>query len=458
MAETITDIVKALGLSRAEVIDPAGRLPASGPLAVETDTRRLEAGSLFLALRGERFDGHHYLQAAAERGAIAAIVEKPESCDLIQLVVPDTRLALGLIARARRKRWSGRLAAVTGNSGKTTVRALCESILSRQAPTLATEGNFNNDIGVPLTLLKLETHHRLAVLELGANHTGEIAWTSALARPDVALINNVTDAHIGEFGSAGHIACAKGEILAGLGPEGVAVLNRHDRFFTLWQTLAEPREVIDFAMERPARVQALALASHAGGYDFTLCIDGREAGRVRLSLPGRHNVLNALAAAAVAFSLGCNQADICRGLTEAEGVARRMAKVPGIRHSLLIDDSYNANPGAMRAALDTLGEFSGPRWCFLGAMGELGRYSGEAHQALGAHAAALDLDMIISVGEGARAVSAAAGARGRHFDDHAAAIAFARERLPTGANVLIKGSLASGMDRLVHALRSDSFR
>lgn len=458
MAETIAEIIEALGLTREAIIDPAGRLATLAPCAIETDTRRLDAGSLFLALRGERFDGHDFLETAAARGAVAAIVDRPVACDLIQLVVPDTRLAFGLIARLRRTRWGGRLAAITGNSGKTTVRALCESILSRQAPTLATEGNLNNDIGVPMTLLRLEARHRLAVLELGANHTGEIAWTSALACPDVALINNVTDAHIGEFGSAGHIACAKGEILAGLGAQGIAVLNRHDRFFTLWQTLAEPREVIDFAIERAARVQALAPVSQDGCYRFTLCIDGCEAGRVALSLPGRHNVLNALAAAAVTFAMGSDPADICHGLTEAQGVARRMVPVPGIRRTLLIDDSYNANPGAMRAALDALSEFAGPRWCFLGAMGELGRYSGEAHRTLGAYAAALDLDMIASVGEGARAISAGAGARGRHFDDHASAIAFARECLPTNASVLIKGSLAAGMDRLVHALRSESFR
>ncbi|MFC0266945.1 UDP-N-acetylmuramoyl-tripeptide--D-alanyl-D-alanine ligase [Kushneria aurantia] len=456
MADSVAQILDALALDDSALYDPEGRLAAADALRIETDTRRLAPNDLFVALRGERFDGHDYLQTAAERGAAGALVERRVASSLAQIVVADTRLALGLLARAHRLHWGGRLAAITGNSGKTTVRALCQSILSRHAPTLATRGNLNNDIGVPLTLLQLGDEHQLAVVELGANHSGEIAWTSALARPDVALINNVTDAHVGEFGGSAMIARAKAEILTGLAPDGVAVLNRHDRFYPDWCALARPHEVIDFALEAPARVQALDLHLSEGRYAFRLVLEGRDAGPITLPLLGRHNVLNALAAAGVAHALGCDSATIRSGLEQVTAVARRMLPLAGLRGSLLIDDSYNANPGAMRAALESLAEHRAPRWCLLGAMGELGDYAEAAHREVGEYAAALDIDAVVSVGNGAAALSYAAGERGHHFDDRDAALDFVRARLPAGATVLIKGSLSAGMDRLVEALRADT--
>ncbi|WP_299259406.1 UDP-N-acetylmuramoyl-tripeptide--D-alanyl-D-alanine ligase [uncultured Kushneria sp.] len=456
MSDTPPKIIEALRLPADAVIDPRGDFARAESCRIVTDTRSLQAGDVFLALRGERFDGHDFLQTARDRGAIAAIVDTAFETDIAQLVVADTRLALGLLARHHRLQWQGRLAAITGNSGKTTVRALCEAIMSRSAPTHATRGNLNNDIGVPLTLLQLDDRCQQAVIEAGANHTGEIAWTTALACPDVVLINNVTDAHIGEFGSAGHIAQAKAEILSGLSPDGVAILNRNDRFYGLWAALASCHDVLDFGIDVPARVQAIDLMSEEGFYRFTLMIDDNEVGRVVLPLMGRHNVMNALGAAAVAHAMGCAPTHILAGLNEVEGVARRMAMVEGIRGTTLIDDSYNANPGAMRASLETLVQRPGPRWCFLGAMGELGRYSDEAHEALGQYARTLDIDRVITIGEPARAISTAFGERGRHFDDWASLIEFAQHSLPTNASVLIKGSLSAGMDRLVNALRSES--
>ncbi|MFC0336049.1 UDP-N-acetylmuramoyl-tripeptide--D-alanyl-D-alanine ligase [Kushneria avicenniae] len=456
MSNTPEQIIKALRLTDDAIVDGQGAFRRAPSCRIVTDTRSLQAGDVFLALRGERFNGHDFLEIAHERGAIAAIVDTPAEADIAQLIVADTRLALGLLARHHRLGWKGRLAAITGNSGKTTVRALCEAILSRSAPTHATRGNLNNDIGVPLTLLQLDDRCRQAVIEAGANHTGEIAWTASLACPDVVLINNVTDAHIGEFGSAGHIAQAKAELLTGLSPEGVAVLNRNDRFYPVWSSLASRHEILDFGVDVPARVQALDMVSDEGFYHFTLTIDGAALGQVALPLMGRHNVMNALGAAAVAHAMGCEPVHILAGLNGAEGVARRMVMVEGIRNTTLIDDSYNANPGAMRASLDTLVQRPGPRWCFLGAMGELGDYSARAHEALGQYAHDLDIDRVITIGEPARAISTAAGARGRHFEDWNAMIDFARHALPSDASVLIKGSLSAGMDRLVNALRSES--
>ncbi|WP_456267547.1 UDP-N-acetylmuramoyl-tripeptide--D-alanyl-D-alanine ligase [Kushneria sp. AK178] len=456
MSNTPAHIIEALCLTDEAIIDPGGDFGRAAACRIVTDTRHFAPGDVFVALRGERFDGHDFLDTARDSGAIAAVVDAPVESDIAQLVVPDTRLALGLLARHHRLQWSGRLAAITGNSGKTTVRALCEAILSRSAPTHATRGNLNNDIGVPLTLLQLDDTCHQAVIEVGANHTGEIAWTAALARPDVVLINNVTDAHIGEFGSAGHIAQAKAELLSGLSPDGVAVLNRNDRFYPVWASLASKHDILDFGIDVPARVQATDMVSDEGFYRFTLVIDGEAIGRVALPLMGCHNVMNALGAAAVAHAMGCDPAPVLAGLNGAEGVARRMVMVAGIRGATLIDDSYNANPGAMRASLDTLAQRPGPRWCFLGAMGELGNYSARAHEALGYYARDLDLDRVVTIGEPARAISTALGARGHHFDDWSSMIDFARQSLPPGASVLIKGSLSAGMDRLVNALRSDS--
>ncbi|RKR02499.1 UDP-N-acetylmuramoyl-tripeptide--D-alanyl-D-alanine ligase [Kushneria sinocarnis] len=454
--DTLAGVAAELGVDLSD--DGAGHLAVQ---RLTTDTRQLERGDLFLALRGERFDGHEFLQTAFERGAVAAIVDQRDErvSDLQQLVVPDTRLALGVLGAARRRQWGRELVAITGNSGKTTVRALTTSILELAGHTHATRANLNNDIGVPLTLLELEAEHQRAVLELGANHPGEIAWTTALSRPDVAVITNVTGAHVGEFGGPGHIARAKGEILAGLSRQGVAVLNRDDRFFAIWQRLAGEATLIDFGLDQRARVRARDMVCDAlGRYAFTLVIDGQDCGRVQLTLMGRHNVLNALAAAAAAHGLGIEPALMCRGLEEAEAVARRMVVVPGPRNSRLVDDSYNANPGAVKAALDTLATLPGPRWCLLGAMGELGGYSDRAHREVGEHARQLGIEVLGTVGEPARVACDAFGEGGYHFEQWSTLADFVRERLPENASVLIKGSLSAGMDRLVSALRTDTIR
>ncbi|MFQ3788272.1 UDP-N-acetylmuramoyl-tripeptide--D-alanyl-D-alanine ligase [Halomonas sp. A29] len=426
---------------------------------IVTDTRRLTPGSLFVALRGKRFDAHDFIAQAREAGATAALVERSVDDPLPQLVVQDTRLALGLLGRARRRAWGGPLVAVTGNSGKTSVKELLARLLGQRGKTLATLGNLNNDIGAPLTLLGLDGGHRQAVVELGANHLGEIAWTTALAEPQVAIITNVTGAHVGEFGGMGQIAQAKAEILAGLGPDGVAVLNRDDVYFPFWARLAAPREVLDFGFAEECRVRAIELACDAlGRYAFTLVVDGRRVGRVQLALLGRHSVANALAAASGAWALGLGDEQVLAGLAAATPMPGRLSPLQGIRGCRLLDDSYNANPGAVRAALALLTELPGPRWCLLGAMGELGADSDRLHAEAGHYARELGIDALMTCGDPALAASQAFGDGGHHFNDHEALTRHVLNHLPTGASVLIKGSRSAGMERVVAALRADASR
>ncbi|MCI0508527.1 UDP-N-acetylmuramoyl-tripeptide--D-alanyl-D-alanine ligase [Chromohalobacter marismortui] len=426
---------------------------------VVSDTRRIAPGDVFLALVGERFDGHDFLEEARDKGAAGAIVSRRVATSLPQIEVADTRLALGMLGRVRRRAWSGELVAVTGNSGKTTVKEMLASILSRSQPTLFTHANLNNDIGVPQTLLALSSAYRRAVVELGANHLGEIAWTTALARPDVAVITNVTGAHVGEFGGLGQIAQAKSEILQGLPSSGTAVLNHDDRFYPLWRELAGEVEVVDFGLDATARVRALALAcDDAGRYAFTLSVDGDPLGRVHLALLGRHNVLNALASAAAAWALGVASDDIVAGLEACEAMPGRMACVPGVRGARLLDDTYNANPGAVRAALTVLAGMPAPRWCFLGAMGELGNDSERLHAELGHVARELKIDFLGTFGADARPAVAAFGDSACHFDDWATLVRYAHDHLPSGASVLVKGSRSAGMERLIAELRTDAPR
>ena len=426
---------------------------------VTTDTRHVSPGDVFVALVGERFDGHEFLEQARASGAVAAVVSRRVASPLAQIEVADTRLALGILARATRRAWSGELVAVTGNSGKTTVKEMLAAILSRVHPTLATRGNLNNDIGAPQTLLALSSAHRRAVIELGANHLGEIAWTTSLAIPDVAVITNVTGAHVGEFGGIGRIAQAKAEILLGLSASGTAVLNRDDRFYPMWRELAGDAEVLDFGLDPAARVRAEALACDDDGrYAFTLFVDGVSLGRVRLALLGRYNVRNALASAAAAWALRVPAEDIVAGLEACRTMPGRMMNVPGIRGTRLLDDTYNANPGAVRAALAVLAEMPAPRWCFLGALGELGAESERLHADLGRVARELKIDFLGTFGADARPAVAVFGDRGCHFDDWAALVRYAHDHLPPGASVLVKGSRSAGMERLIADLRTDAPR
>lgn len=430
--------------------------------AIGTDTRAVTSGMLFVALRGERFDGHQYVQQALDAGAAAVMVDHdlseqyPALADR-QLIVADTRLGLGLLAGALRDRWAGTVIALTGNSGKTTVKEMVLTLLSEavgDGAVLATEGNLNNDIGAPLTLSKLASSHRYAVIELGANHIGEIAWTASLARPEVSIITNVTGAHVGEFGGMGMIAQAKGEILTATAATGRVILPADDHYLPFWQSLtarkmAASPELFGFDHVEGWHVQhCVALPT---GFRFDLCHQQHVLGEVSLQMLGRHNVVNALAAAAAAHAVGIEDAAIVAGLNRCRSYTQRMSCVEGVRGIRVLDDSYNANPGAMKAALDTLVTQSGPHWCFMGAMGELGASSAQLHTEVGQYAHTLGVSLV-TFGDAAR--PAAAAADGLHFDDWDALVAFAQHTLPDHATVLVKGSHAMHMERLVEQLRA----
>ncbi|MGP9767594.1 UDP-N-acetylmuramoyl-tripeptide--D-alanyl-D-alanine ligase [Halomonas sp. AOP13-D3-9] len=442
-------VAAALGI---EAPSESARLTIS---AVITDSRKIEAGCLFVALKGGNFDGHDFVERAHALGAVAALVDTPVASDLPQLVCPDTRLALGLLAGAHRREWQGPLVAVTGNSGKTTVKEMCAALLMPLGEVLATEGNLNNDFGAPLTLLRLRQQHKAAVIELGANHLGEIAWTAPLAHPDIAIITNVTGAHVGEFGGMGQIAQAKSELLAGLNEQGIAILNRDDHYYTFWASRAAPRRVVSFGFHPQAEVSASALSCDPQGrYAFTLLQHGQVLGQVRLPLLGKHNVSNALAAAAAALALGVSAAQIIARLETLPALAGRLTVVPGLRNAKLLDDTYNANPGAVKAALDTLASFPAPRWCALGAMGELGGESAALHAEIGRYAAELEIDQLLTLGDAAGPASEAFG-RGLHFNDHEALTRHVTNTLPPDTTLLVKGSRSAGMEHVINALRSD---
>lgn len=422
--------------------------------SVSTDSRRIEAGQLFIALVGPNFDGHDYLGEVAAKGAVAALVQREvPGAPLPQLVVRDTRIALGRLGALNRTAFAKPLAAVTGSSGKTTVKELLASILRAGlgGPVLATRGNLNNDLGAPLTLLELAPEHVGAVIELGANHIGEIAYTVGLTRPDVAIINNAGLAHVGEFGGPEKIVEAKGEILEGLGEQGIAVLNRDDKAFATWQARGKDRQVLSFALrDQAADLHASELWRDARGCaGFALAGSAGEA-RIQLNLLGEHSVANALAAAAAAHALGVPLVGIRAGLENLQPVkGRAVAELApsGVR---VIDDSYNANPLSMCAAVDILAAFSGRTVLVLGDMGELGEWAEQGHRDVGVHAAG-KVDALYAVGPLMAHAVAAFGANGRHFADQASLIEALRAE-SGDTTILIKGSRSAAMDKVVDAL------
>lgn len=421
---------------------------------VAIDSRKIQLGELFVALTGPRFDGHDYLADVAEKGAVAALVEQAVAgVALPQLQVADCRYALGQLGALNRKVFSGQVAAVTGSSGKTSVKEMLAAIL-RQVhgdQVLATRGNLNNDLGVPLTLLELTENHRAAVIELGANHVGEIAYTVSLARPQVAIINNAGSAHVGEFGGPEKIVEAKGEILDGLSADGVAILNLDDRAFTTWQKRAGQRTVLSFSLKNAqADFHAVSIErDQRGCVKFHLNGKAGEAS-IQLNLLGEHNVANALAAIAAAHALNAPLSAMVAGLEQLQPVkGRAVAQLTqqGVR---VIDDSYNANPVSMQAATDILSGFSGRTVLVLGDMGELGEWAQQSHRELGLYAQN-KVAALYGIGPLMRLAVDAFGENGRHFADQASLIAALQEE-QAGTTILIKGSRSAAMDNIVAAL------
>ncbi len=408
-----------------------------------TDTRVSMPGALFVALKGPNHDGHDHLPEAANQGAMAALVERRVEAELPQLVVKDSRLGLGHLAAAWREELGLPLAAITGSNGKTTVKEMLAAILAQVGPTLATRGNLNNDIGVPLTLLSLERGHQYGVIEMGANHPGEIQYLVGLTRPQVALVNNAGGAHLEGFGSLKGVAEAKGEIYGGLAEDGVAVINADDRFADYWRGLAEGRRQISFGMESDADVKGQW--SEAGLK--VSCPQGEFS--VQLKLAGRHNGMNALAATACALGLGVGIDAIAAGLASVEPVAGRLQEVA----TGLINDCYNANPASLAAALDVLAARPGRRVLVLGDMGELGADSAAQHRECGAATAEAGIDALYALGELSREAVAGFGEGARHFDTVEALVAALKPELSAGSTLLFKASRSMRLERVIEQLK-----
>lgn len=419
---------------------------------VGTDSRRLPADALFVALSGPNFDGHEFIAAARQQGARAALVSRWVTDPLPQLRVADTRLALGRLAASWRTRFTGPLIALTGSNGKTTLKEMLAAILRRRGSTLATEGNLNNDIGVPLTLLRLNAEHGYAVIEMGANHHGEIAYLTGLARPDVAIINNAGPCHLEGFGDVAGVARAKGEIFQGLSATGVAIVNRDDPHADDWIGLNPGRRIVDFGLDRPAAVSARVL--DAATNRFRLIVPAGET-EIRLPLPGRHNIRNALAAAAGALAAGATLDDIQQGLESLHDVGGRLQRLRGRHGGTVIHDAYNANPASLAAALHTVGAGPGRKWLVLGDMRELGPVASELHAQSGQEARTTGFERLYALGEHSRAAAAAFGEGGRHFTDLEALVdALSRdlEHHAEPPTILIKGSRGMRMERVVAVL------
>ena len=427
--------------------------------AVSSDSRALPAGCLFVALRGPRFDGHAFAAEALRRGAAAVMIAADAGLDLQPaLVVEDTLRALGRLAAWHRARLPARLAAITGSNGKTTVKEMTAAILAAEAgadAVLATAGNLNNDIGMPLTLLKLTPAHRYAVIEMGMNHAGELAHLSALARPDVALVNNAQRAHLLGLGTVEAIARAKGEIYSGLKDDGTALINLDDRHASLWRELAGTRRATTFGLSADADVRVEPLSDAVGR--VRPIVLHTPAGRIdtTLAVPGEHNLRNAAAAAAAALALGASTGAVATGLAAFSGVKGRLQSHACILGAALIDDTYNANPDSVGVAIGVLAARSGTRILVLGDMGELGADAAELHAEIGRRARAAGVDRLLCLGELSIHAVTAFGAGAMHFERIEELLAEIECALGPGVTVLVKGSRFMRMERVVQSFQEN---
>lgn len=451
-------------MRRFSLAETAGWLNACAPgLAVDyagvsTDTRKIQPGELYVALRGERFDGHQFLAQARSAGAVAAVVDTlDESVDLPQIQVADTLQALAILAAANRNESDARVVAITGSSGKTTVKEMVAAMLARAGATLATIGNLNNHIGVPLTLFRLAPEHRFGVIELGASGLGEIAHTVAITQPRVAIITNAGEAHLEGFGSYDNIVQAKGEIIDGVSADGLVVLNADDPAFATWQARAGQRRVMAVSGRGDARADYWHEAITAEQADDVqgFRVHGPEQWQcdIRLPMQGAHNVTNALLAIAAAREFGLADQDIQASLAALVPVSGRLQVLALTPELTVIDDSYNANPTSMKAALGVLAQLPGTRIAVLGAMAELGQESHRLHRDVGATAKALGIDRLLTVGNGCEGYGEGFGKDSEACTDHGEAIARVITHKAGPVAVLVKGSRSSAMDRVVEGIK-----
>jgi UDP-N-acetylmuramoyl-tripeptide--D-alanyl-D-alanine ligase len=424
-------------------------------LRVSTDTRSLQRGDLFVALPGEQFDGHDYLGQVAAAGAVAAVVARPAELALPQLQVADTRQALGRLAAHNRQMYQGPLVAITGSSGKTTVKNMVQAVLSQQGQTLATQGNFNNEIGVPLTLLRLHSECEFAVVEMGAARAGDIAWLCELAQPTVALLLNAMPAHLQGFGSVNEVAAAKGEIFDGLRQGSFAIINADQPWAGEWRKRAGEATIIDYGLDKPAAISATAIHSRGvEGISFIALTPAGDA-PIRLHLPGAHNIANALAAIAVGLACKLSLNAIREGLEAVRPAMGRMSVARSGQGVTVVDDCYNANPGSVRAAIDMLAECPGRRTLVLAAMRELGETSDALHRQVGEYARDAGIDRFWGVGPELEGAAAACGPAGRCFASCEELLGHLAGQFSSADTVLVKGSRSTRMERVVQALLGD---
>lgn len=426
---------------------------------VSTDTRSLGAGDLFVALRGPNFDGNEFVAAAAAAGAAGAIVQRALATAFPQIVVPDTLAALTRLAHAWRSQFSFPVVGVGGSNGKTTVKEMTASILARRGPCLATRGNLNNHIGVPVTLMRLETSHRAAVIEMGANRIGDVAQLCAIARPTVGLITNAGAEHLEGFGSVDGVAQGEGEVVGALDASGAAVINADDAYAALWRRMSKAGRTITFGLASDADFRASDVSQSVGADGFALRfrLHAAQATRaVELHLAGRHNVVNALAAAAAAHAADASLDDIVAGLAEVRPVSGRLQLKSSRHGAWLIDDSYNANPSSVQAALAVLKDLEGRRWMVLGDMGELGAHARQSHLDAGILARQAGVTRLFAMGPLSAHAAEAFGTGAEWFPDAEALIRRLDSELTAGTTLLVKGSRLNRLERVVESLGAPS--
>jgi UDP-N-acetylmuramoyl-tripeptide--D-alanyl-D-alanine ligase len=414
---------------------------------VSSDTRRLQRGDLFIALKGPNYDGVSFLAEAIAVGAVGAVVSRKVVTPLPYIKVDDARLAFGRLANFWRQQFTIPVIGITGSNGKTTVKEMIAAILAESGPGCVTIGNLNNDVGVPLTLCRLRAEHRYAVIEMGMNHRGEIDYLTRLSLPTIALITNAAEAHLEGVGTVQDVAHAKGEIFAGLGKGGIAVINADDAYADLWRKLASNKKVLSFGLREKADVTAEVTPAESGSVILLHTPEGEI--ESQLSLLGRHSVMNALAATAASQVAGASLEAIAAGLQKVKPMAGRLELKQGIAGARIIDDSYNANPSSLAAGLQVLKEFGGERVLVLGDMAELGSAARDIHRRVGEMAKKTGIARVYTLGELSADVDTEFGKGAKHFTDHQALIETLHDCLHSEMTVLVKGSRKMHMEQVV---------
>ena len=418
---------------------------------VSTDTRAIQDGELFVALEGPNFDGHKFVSDAMQKHAAAALVSRRVSSDLPQVTVTDTRESLGRLAEHWRDKFQCPIVAVTGSNGKTTVKEMIGSILRNKGKVLVSTGNLNNDIGLPLVLCRLSSEHDYGVVEMGMNHAGEISYLSGIAKPSVAVVTNAAPAHLEGLGTVEAVAHAKGEIFEGLASDGVAVINADDQYAPLWQRMVRHHNVITFGLEQPANVTAddIGITAERSVFKLYTPIGACD---INLALPGRHNVMNALAAAAAAIAAHADLDSIKNGLDNMLPISGRLQTYRSSSGARIVDDSYNANPKSMLAAINVLAACEGTKILVAGDMKELGESEILLHTQLGEQAKQAGIDRLMTFGDLGRYITSGFGEGATHFSSKDELTQALASSLNEKTTVLVKGSRGVHMEDVVRKL------